>query len=64
MSPLCLMRSIWWSVRAGSLVSGHSYALQAPYEGQPKCVTVVKCDACSTHSIAWTPCARCGHGEG
>lgn len=60
MSPLCILRSISWSLRAGALVAGHAFHEQQPENGQPKCVRILKCEACSKHLVLWEECARCG----
>ncbi len=57
MSPICILRSIWWSLKTGERVSGHAFV--EVQDGQPKCVQILRCCACSKVSVAWQPCPRC-----
>lgn len=60
MSPICLLRAVWRTVRCGAQVSGHDYSEQPREAGQPKCVQILKCDACGKISVCWSACGRCG----
>lgn len=60
MRLLCLLRAVLQSLRCGVPLSGHSYVLQLPEYGQPKCVDILKCSTCGKLSVAWSLCVRCG----
>jgi hypothetical protein len=61
-APLCILRSVWYSIRARARVSGHAYRLQRPVAGQPACVEILRCEVCGHHSVGWRTCGRCGEG--
>lgn len=66
-SPLgvvCWVRSLYRSVRVGTLVDGCDYEEAEPIEGQPAGVSVLHCTTCGRLSIGWHSCARCGHRPG
>lgn len=62
-SPLCIVRSIVSSIRAGARVSGHHYVEQDPEKGQPACVMILKCETCNCVSVCWSPCSQCAEDE-
>lgn len=66
-SPLgvvCWLRSIYRSVRVGTLVDGCDYVEAEPEEGQPAGVSVLHCKTCGRLSVGWSACARCGRRPG
>lgn len=66
-SPLgmvCWCRSLWRSIRVGTLVDGCDYLEAEPEEGQPAGVSVLHCTTCGKLAVGWNACARCGHRPG
>lgn len=49
--PLCLLRSLWRSLRCGAWVSGHEYH-EAKFSTPPN-VQILECRTCGAVSIGW-----------
>lgn len=55
-SPLCFLRAIGHSIRAGCVVHGHHYRLLDPEPDQACCVRVFECEVCKHVHIGWESC--------
>ncbi len=65
-SPLgiiCWFRTIYRSVRLGFHVNGCYYMERSRIDGQPRCVTIMRCVTCGKKEVAWDECAKCGYKE-
>lgn len=51
-NPICLFRTIWWSLRCGAFVSGHLY--KTDEEPTPPNVHVMRCMTCGKMSVTWS----------
>lgn len=52
MQPLCILRSLYYSIKSMSLVSGCSY--KTDEEPTPENIHVLKCEVCGDKSISWS----------
>jgi hypothetical protein len=50
LNPICLIKSLWLSLKLGEIVSGHNFIEQP---NTPPNVQVLKCETCGHVSIAW-----------
>ncbi len=51
-NPICLLRTLWRSLRALEWVSGHEF--RTDEEPTPENVHVLRCRTCGEHSVAWS----------
>lgn len=50
--PLCLLRTVWYSLRCGAHVDGCSYETDA--EPTPENVHVTRCSVCGRYDVSWS----------
>lgn len=52
MHPLCLIRTLWRSLRCGALVMGHD--MRTHPDPTPENVHVTECETCGHVHVAWS----------
>jgi hypothetical protein len=53
MNPICLLRTLWWSLRTMAPVVGHDFVEDVPE--QLAYVHVLRCRCCGRYNVGWRP---------